>query len=615
MVTVLFTLFMVVQLFYPIAIAQNGDIEYLSYIYVPSVIDEEKGKGSVIRIGLYVTKSNTTDIVVEGPEYIGEDTLYAAKLALLVVDKIIGIKQGYTYHIVIETRGKIIGPSAGAAFTVLLMSAILGDKIKHNLSMTGALSGDGGVEGVAGLVVKANATKQYGLTEIVAPYNILSPPIYGRIRKLNITIKPVANVLEAYYEATGRRITASTIPKVPLPIGEEFQEYAYRVIGNVKSSLKNIVDEAVRAGLEFWVINSTRSFVEDRLAEALQALSKGDFYSAASLAFTAYVNLSSLKIYADLLLGRTSVDEEIHMLMNRLNKLNTTLMNTRYSCLGEFEVIAAAWYRFYEAYRSLKAIKTVRTLLDKARLIAYIDARISTAEYWYDLRRYACLVNPVEINNTLAKKIAEYAYDYAELAYKYVRSIVIETTGSEKGAQGLDEVFNELKQVARLGVPELTYAYAAELASRIYSPLKIDVTLTKLLNRTIIEKVLEGYRETVALYNERLASRNIRLIMATAYLEYSRWVNDPYAAAQMIAMADSYLTPILLAYSNTTISLGEVSLPATSISPARHSMPLTTYYYIIIAMGMGMGLAFMIGLYLGSKMALPRDIERIKKFS
>ena len=601
-----------VQLFYPIAIAQNSNLEYLNYIYVPSVIDEEKGEGSVIKIGLYVTKSNTTDVVVEGPEYIAEDTLYAAKLALLVVDKIIGIKQGYTYHIVIETHGRIAGPSAGAAFAVLLMSAILGDEIKHNLSMTGALSGDGGVEGVAGLVIKANATKHYGLTEMVAPYNILSPPVYNKVKLLNITIKPVANVLEAYYEATGRRITTSTMPKVPLPIGEEFQEYAYRVISNVKSSLKNIIDEAVRAGIEFWIINSTRSFVEDRLEEALQALSKGDFYSAASLAFTAYVNLSSLKTYADLLSGKTSVNEEIRRLMNRLDELNTTLITAKYDCLGEFEVIAAAWYRFYDAYRSLKAIKTVGTLLDKARLIAYIDARISTAEYWYDLRRYACLVNPVKINDTLAKRIAEYAYDYAELAYKYVRSIVVETTGSEREAQDLDEVFNELKQVAKLGIPELTYAYAAELASRIYSPLKIDITLTKLLNRTIIEKALEGYRETVALYNERLASRNIRLIMATAYLEYSRWMDNPYVAAQMIAMADSYLTPILLAYSNITISLKQVALPATSISSA---MPLTTYYYIIVAMGVGMGLAFIVGLYLGSKIALPRDIERIKKSS
>lgn len=601
---------LLLQLVHPMLSTIGQSSEYIAYIYAPTVINEEKGEGGVVKIGLYVTNSSTTDVVVEGPDYIAEDTLYAAKLALLVAEKTVGIKQGYEYHIVIETHGRVAGPSAGAAFTVLLMSTMLGDEIRHDLAMTGALSGDGGVEGVAGLVIKANATKHYGLKELVAPYNILSPPVYEKIKKLNLTIKPVANILEAYYEATGRRIAASTTPKVPLPVAEEFQEYAYQVIDEVKSRLKEAVDTAVRAGVEFKIINSTRSFVEDRVEKALQALSEGEFYSAASLAFTAYVNLTGLEILSKLLLKNTSVDEELDAIKGKLEKLNSTLINTNYTCLGGFEAVAAAWYRLYDAYETLNAIKSAQTLFDKAKLIAYVNARISTAEYWYNLRDLACLVDPVGINSTLAKRIADYAYSYAKLAYNYVRSIVVETTGSEEEARGLDSSFQELEGVVKLGVPELTYAYAAELASRIYSPLKVDITLASLLNRTSIEKVLEAYRETVSLYNERLISKNIRLIMVPAYLEYSRWIGDPYVAAQMIAMADSYLTPILLAYSNVNISLKGVPLPARS-SPI--GLPMSTYYYMIAVMGVGMGLAFLIGVYLGSKIALPKDIEEVKK--
>ncbi len=595
-------------MFAPLSV--NGGNEYLAYIYVPTVIDEEKGEGGIVKVGVYVTKSNTTDVVVEGPDYVAEDTLYAAKLALLVAEKVVGVKPGYTYHIVIETHGRIAGPSAGAAFAVLIMAAILGDEINHNLSMTGALSGDGGVEGVAGLVIKANATKQYGLLEIVAPYNILSPPIEDKIKELNITIKPVANILEAYYEATGRRITASTTAKVPLPIAKDFQSYAYHVINTVKNLEKKIVDEAVSAGVEFRIVNSTRSYVEKQVRRALQALSEGAFYSAASLAFTAYVNLTSLEKYAELLKGKTSIKDEVEKLKEKLSQLNKTLLNTTYSCLGEFEVVSAAWYRFYDAYRTLRSIGRVGSTLALAQLIAYINARISTAEYWYSLKKLACLVSPLKINKSLVNKIALYAYDYAKLAYNYVRSIVLEVTGSTQNVRSLDEAFRELEDVNKLGIPELTYAFAAELASRIYSPLKIDITLTSLLNRTSIERVLEGYRETVSYYNERLASRNIRLIMATAYLEYSRWIGDPYTSAQMIAMADAYLTPILLALSKTNISIEKAPLPAKSIPT---SLPMTTYYFMVTAMGLGMVLAFTVGLYIGSKIALPKDLERLKK--
>ncbi len=595
-------------MFAPLSV--NGSNEYLAYIYVPTVIDEEKGEGGIVKVGVYVTKSNTTDVVVEGPDYVAEDTLYAAKLALLVAEKVVGVKPGYTYHIVIETHGRIAGPSAGAAFAVLIMAAVLGDKINHNLSMTGALSGDGGVEGVAGLVIKANATKQFGLLEIVAPYNILSPPIEDKIKELNITIKPVANILEAYYEATGRRITASTTAKVPLPIAKDFQSYAYHVINTVKDLEKKIVDEAVSAGVEFRIVNSTRSYVEKQVRRALQALSEGAFYSAASLAFTAYVNLTSLEKYAELLKGKTSIKDEVEKLKEKLSQLNKTLLNTTYSCLGEFEVVSAAWYRFYDAYRTLRSISKVNSTLIAAQLLAYINARISTAEYWYSLKKLACLVSPLKINKSLVNKIALYAYDYAKLAYNYVRSIVLEVTGSTQNVRSLDEAFRELEDVNKLGIPELTYAFAAELASRIYSPLKIDITLTSLLNRTSIERVLESYRETVSYYNERLASRNIRLIMATAYLEYSRWIGDPYSSAQMIAMADAYLTPILLALSKTNISIEKAPLLAKSISTG---LPMTTYYFMVTAMGLGMVLAFTVGLYIGSKIALPKDLERLRK--
>ncbi len=588
--------------------AQEGH-RYLASIYVPTVIDEAKGEGGIVRIGVYAVESDEPGVVVESMASVADDTVYAAKIAYIVAEKILGDLGPYEYHIVIETTGRVAGPSAGVAFTVLLMAAVLGDNISQNLSMTGAIAGDGGAEGVSGLVVKAKATAEYGLKEIVAPYVIMAPHILDQILDYNITVKPVANVLEAYYEATGRRLTIPYVIDVPSPVAQVFQDYAYNAIDLAKEKLKEAVAKAKKAypAISSATINNTVDFVNTQLNNAYNALSTGAFYSAASLAFTAYVNASTLSLYADIASGQVDPEEYRDKLYSDAKELNESISTYNYTTLGEFEVVAAAWYRIYMALESLN--QTANGYYQEAANLAYAEARLDTAKFWFQLVDEAKIANPIPVNETLAEKIAEYAVSYAELAYNYVKSIVVEIGASQASINALDREYELFRKATSKAKPPLAYAFAAEFASKIYYPLKGEATIAELPSRKYIERVLNGYREMVSVFDKRLIDNNISLIIAPAYIEYSEWVGDPYSSAQLVAMADAYLTPIYFAYMNLSMSINKTSIRTTTLLPIAGEYS----YVFVLVVGVSVALSFVLGLYVGSKLALPKEVEEIRR--
>lgn len=583
--------------------------KYLASIYVPTVIDEAKGKGGIVRIDVYAVKSSEPGVVVESMASVADDTVYAAKIAYIVAEKILGDLGPYEYHIVIETTGRVAGPSAGVAFTVLLMAAVLGDNISQNLSMTGAIAGDGGAEGVSGLVIKTKATAEYGLKEIIAPYVILAPHILDQIKNYNITVKPVANVLEAYYEATGRRLTIPYVIDVPSPLAQVFQDYAYNAIDMAKRKLKEAITRARSTYpiINNTMINNTINFVNDQLDNAYKALSAGAFYSAASLAFTAYVNASTLSLYTDIISKQVNPEKYRLKLYSDAKELNKTISSYNYTTLGEFEAVAAAWYRIYMALESLN--QTTSNYYQEAANLAYAEARLDTAKFWFQLVNEAKIANPAPINKSLAEKIAEYALNYAKLAYNYVKSIVVEIGASQASINALDREYELFKKATSKAKPPLAYAFAAEFASKIYYPLKGEATIAELSNRKYIERVLNGYREMVSIFDKRLINHNISLIIAPAYIEYSEWVGDPYSAAQLTAMADAYLTPIYFAYTNISINLNKTSIRTSTLLPIAGGYS----YAFVLVVGFSAAFFFVLGLYVGSKLALPKEVEEIRR--
>ncbi|MPM65527.1 Lon protease 2 [bioreactor metagenome] len=75
----------------------------------------------------------------------------------------------YDIHVNIVGGGKIDGPSAGAAITVCIISALLNRPIRQDIAVTGEVSLRGKVKPVGGIFEKVYGARRKGIKTVVVP--------------------------------------------------------------------------------------------------------------------------------------------------------------------------------------------------------------------------------------------------------------------------------------------------------------------------------------------------------------------------------------------------------------------------------------------------------------
>lgn len=90
--------------------------------------------------------------------------------ALSVVRKITGKNMNsFDIHVNCIGGGKVDGPSAGAAITCLIYSAVMDKAIRQDTCITGEISLRGSIKGVGGVVEKILGAKRAGFTNVIIP--------------------------------------------------------------------------------------------------------------------------------------------------------------------------------------------------------------------------------------------------------------------------------------------------------------------------------------------------------------------------------------------------------------------------------------------------------------
>jgi len=75
----------------------------------------------------------------------------------------------YDVHVNVVGGGDVDGPSAGAALTVAIASAVNNTPVRQDLAITGEISLQGHLKPVGGLYGKAYGAKQAGMRELLLP--------------------------------------------------------------------------------------------------------------------------------------------------------------------------------------------------------------------------------------------------------------------------------------------------------------------------------------------------------------------------------------------------------------------------------------------------------------
>ncbi len=304
---------MFIAVFIACAYAFAGSYVGSSMIAAPAVIIGNN-TGSITHISLNITTGNGT-VSITGPSAVGTSTLQSAQQAAQYAANYTGKNFSnfdFKYHIS-DANANVSGPSAGAAMTILAISAFKGEQIHPNITMTGTIGANGNIGEIGGVIDKAQAASKDHLDAIFVPaaqFDPIEEEMYAYAQMAyNIPLIQVANITQA----------ASYIFNGSTNFAKNELKYNYTVdynLSNIQTPNANcigICDELPFQGLASYTINTTSAQISNLssntslspiaaklsvvLNDSASLYDRGYFYTAADLAFLDYVNAHAFASY------------------------------------------------------------------------------------------------------------------------------------------------------------------------------------------------------------------------------------------------------------------------------------------------------------------------------
>lgn len=296
-------------------------------------VGESGGKYFGVPTELQVTITNGTGMVYLSTEPLAEvDMQASARLAALVATYIAGKDYfSYNYFISVKSNSTIIGgPSAGAAMTVAIVSALLGKPLNDSVVETGMILPDGTVGPVGGIPEKLEAAAEVGAKVMLIPAGqrvaySLAQGKYVDVEKLGeekgIKVVEVSTIYDALHWFG---IDIPRPPKAEVVLGQEALTVIKLWINESMQQYKQIKSLA-----ESEVLNAPQAsaIVRDFLSSARKLyvrgqndLSSGKYYSAASDFFAATINASTAYWTAAIASGSKTYDDLLNLAREEVQK-------------------------------------------------------------------------------------------------------------------------------------------------------------------------------------------------------------------------------------------------------------------------------------------------------
>lgn len=182
---------------------------------------EEKGfylanKGDIAIVDLHIAHlPDGSGPRVSTDQHFRDTNRMALAMATEAAAKAVGYDPRYLdVHLSVQTvflqnMLAIDGPSAGAVWTVAVASAILGDSIRPEVCMSGAISRNLEILKVGGLEEKIKGCRLLNYREMIIPSGQTSTDLLFKGKGYDIKLTEVRMLTEAYAGATGRPLRSA----------------------------------------------------------------------------------------------------------------------------------------------------------------------------------------------------------------------------------------------------------------------------------------------------------------------------------------------------------------------------------------------------------------------
>lgn len=328
-----------------LAFAQN--IIGASSIHAPAV-DLSNNIGQLTNISVVVTHG-TGAVKIIGPSQVANDTKQSAYYAAKYASSFLGLSfsnYNFTYDIH-DINANVSGPSAGAAMTLIAISALSHKPLIQNFTITGTIM-NGSIGEIGGIYDKASAAQRNGMEFILVP---AVPPssqeaeLYYLVQsRFGIPLVQVSNISQALPYAYGveppnnktnftfyTNLTPNLLHEANLTCSNQCYESLFPGLVNFTF---NITQQEINA-LTLPGFSDARAQMQAILNQGVAIAAKGYLYTGADQSFLDYINAFYFANSGASIYGGLSILSQINATCNSLSPPQMTAQNYEWLLQGE----------------------------------------------------------------------------------------------------------------------------------------------------------------------------------------------------------------------------------------------------------------------------------------
>ncbi len=341
----------VFQIFFVLALASgmaSAQVVGRASIHAPAVLIQNN-TGTLTVINLTVSKGNG-NVRVIGPAIVANSTLQSAQTAAYYAAKYAGLRASsynFTYSIM-DAGSNVSGPSAGAAMTILAVSALTGRQLIPNFTITGTISQNGSIGEIGGVYDKSSAAKAGGMSFIIVPgtSDRQELELYLLVQdSFGIPLVQAANISQAaeyafgYLNASGagtsvnlyQNINPDSIQIIPYTCSNGCNMSGFADLADYTFSFTNSSIQSIPTSTMAGVVAQMKS----AMSQYAQLENKGYLYAASNYAFNVYVDSFFFNNYLTNLGQAISVASSTQDYCSTISAPPITASNYEYVTAGE----------------------------------------------------------------------------------------------------------------------------------------------------------------------------------------------------------------------------------------------------------------------------------------
>jgi len=323
-------------------------------LYVPAV--DANGQGILTTITCRAMPGKG-DVYISVEPLISVETQQSERTAVKIAAEKAGVDRAKwdVFFKIVAPAESVDGPSGGAAMALLAYAELSGKTPRRDLVVTGSIERDGRIGKIGGVLAKAEAVHNQGLSVFLVPLGQgvqegvdLTQVAWEKWKMTVVEIKDIDEALKIAFAPEGTKIEVPqriTQPLILASISAPSSTLPMKTVAEQElSELQNLFEQQRDKLSEL-----NRNATEESLSTARKLLQSNYYYSAANEAFLTHMGLEA---FTNLNVTASEFSELLGNLEEQLNQ--TTFPNVT---TENFEWIAGAQMRYYWAKARLAELK------------------------------------------------------------------------------------------------------------------------------------------------------------------------------------------------------------------------------------------------------------------